>query len=1358
MKRFSKYVPLFAALFFAANAVADAPSISYTPVNCTKVAPVGVSANISDADGINTASGFKPRLYFKKQSENNSLAATNDNLSNGWKYVEASNSTSPFSFDIDFTKLTSAVTKDDSIQYFIVAEDLLGEVAGDSATFSVAPSSVDLTSTQFPVSGIIKSFRTIKTYTGNLTIDPLGVANDTNFLSITKTGGLFEALNNGALSGNATVTIKNSSTTETGLFALNQWIEYNGCKIKDTASYGLKIKPFTNGIEVKGKVAGALIKLNGADRVTIDGRTSSTNATNELTFKNDSSANNSAVFHLITTSSNNGSEYNAIRYCNIVGGAPQNTTSFNTFGIYANKSTISTTLNEGRNNYNSFEKNNIKRVRYGIAIAGCDTLLNKGNQILFNEIGPNAAGIDAIGKVGIAVANQDGTIIRGNEVKFVGGDISNIADTADRAGIFLGTLQSDIWNSSFNGDSSTARFFNMQVDGNKIHNIINEAGLSSAAIAYLNKVDTVATNNIISNNMIYSILSNGNTVEGDHAAGIGIAGGNNDIVQYNSILLSGNFDNPGIDDAINPPAGIRINTSTTGSLVTNSLSLKNNAINVSGVVTNNSIDAYAVTTKDAADIWSSSGSNYNNLYTDSKVGGYGSAASYTASTTLGDWQSVFSPVQEQNSISTDPKFKSATDLHILSSSPCIEAGDNIAEGDIDFDGDDRKATAQATIGADQFGKTFVWVGREDNTTLNETNWRNFIAPELTGNDSLQVVVATENKSWTLSSNFTLADLTMKGGTFMNLDYNNIHAKGNVDLQGNSIMYSGVGSCFQSYNVEEGGVLILEGSKLQTLATNNGAVCNLQITSDSVQLLSQLTVQNDLIAKNSTTRILQDTNAINIGGDAKVWGGIIFDTTCTSLNCALININGAKQQYIDLRVELSSLGKISSIQIDKNGSGDDSKAMLGASLLVLNKVNLKKGKLISEGSNAESGFRYKTLYVLNSDSSALTRTNGNTNDAFFQGSISRAIGNAASYLFPVGFVDAAAKHQTADAPYFTPAVIEVLDNTGSGKSILVTYYDIDPDTANVGLIGKPYGDHTSAIEDGTGNWVDVKGDFVWHVEYSDVNLPYNIQLAAPFLNANNQDELIGTPNEYRIMKRSDWQSGNWGFQGAHDTASTIALLPDFTNLQASRRTGLNTFSGFGIGGNSAGGQVLPVKMVSIAAKSVENKWIELTWQTAAEINNAGFEIQRSTDGEYFETISWKDGAGNSTSVLNYSYNDEKVKPGIIYYYRLLQKDFDGNSELTNIVSARLLESGTVKWMQLMPNPATSASSAVINASAESVATISITDMKGVKVYNQEVKIYSGINTLPLDIKTFTAGNYIVTFKTDDDTFSKQLIVR
>jgi hypothetical protein len=218
------------------------------------------------------------------------------------------------------------------------------------------------------------------------------------------------------------------------------------------------------------------------------------------------------------------------------------------------------------------------------------------------------------------------------------------------------------------------------------------------------------------------------------------------------------------------------------------------------------------------------------------------------------------------------------------------------------------------------------------------------------------------------------------------------------------------------------------------------------------------------------------------------------------------------------------------------------------------------------------------------------------------------------------------------------------------------------------------------------------------------------------------------------------------------------VPDFDQYKSAKRTGLNSFSGFSVGGNSGAGQPLPVKMFSIAAKPIENKFIQLEWQTATEVNNAGFEVQRSTDGKNFETIGWVDGAGNSTQLNRYLFNDEKVQPAVRYYYRLLQKDFDGNSEYTSVVTAQLKETGTVKWMQLMPNPAAQASSLLVNVSAETNATITFSDVKGTVVQQQQTKVFAGLNTIALDLSVITPGNYIITFSTEIETISKQLIVK
>lgn len=1361
MKTFKNIQALLVAMIIAIWSFADVPSISFTPVHCTKTAPVSLNAEISDNDGINVSTGHKPRLYYKKKSESNSLATTNDSTSNGWKYVEAINSTSPFTFAFDFSKLTSAVTKNDSIQYFVVAEDVNGEVNWSSATLASTPSSVNLSTAQFPATDVANFFRTIKTYSGRLTIDPLGVANDTNFVSLTKSNGFFEAINNGALSGNVVVTIRNSSTDENGFHALNQWIEYDGCNLKDTASYCVKIKPFTVGIEVRGKSADAIIKLNGADRVTIDGRTSSNSNSRALTIQNDSSANHSAVIHLVSNGVNNGCEFDTIRFCNISAGAPQNTTSHKTFGIYANKSLSTPSSNQGwGNNFNSFEKNFIQRVRYGIAILGDDSELNQGNSVLFNTIGPDNVGIDAVGAIGIAIANQQNSIVRGNEVKYVGGDLLNIADTADRVGIYLGTIQENLWNSQFEGDASLAKFLGVKVDANKIHNILNQAGLSSVAIAYLNEIDDVETQNQISNNMIYDILANGYSSEGDHAAGIGIIGGHTDIVAFNSILLNGEFDPTGVDEMTNSPSAIRINSTDKSTPIISNLTLVNNAVQIDDAHSKNGVPIFAITTSDESFIWSSLGCDFNNYYTpDNKVGGSGNSSTYNIYETLSEWKSVYSPGQDQNSINSNPRFKSATDLHITATSPCIDAGFELEGTDLynDFDGDFRPEKNAATIGADQFGEFYIWVGREDNATTNDLNWKNYKSPPAAGADSIHIIVATEKYSWNLNSDFAAATLSMLAGTVLNLDYHNFTAYGDVELEGSSTIYSGVGTCEKNYDNEDDGVLILQGTSPQQLTVNTGSVCNLHIENDSVTFTKNTTIENDLIAKSETGKIFQGNKTIEVKGDAKIWGELVYDT-CSTLDCALFKVSGTNKQFIDLRYQLTTVGKVSSIQIDKNATGQNSYAMLGSSLIVENFMHLKKGKLISEGSNPQTGFRFKTIYVFREDSNAVIRENGSTDDAFFQGTLSRKIGTEATYLFPLGFVDAAGAHHTVDAPYYTPVAIDVLTDTAAGNSIAASYYDFDPDTANVGLIGKPYGDHSSAIEDGTGNWVDVKGNFVWHVAYSGANLPYNIQLAAPFLNADNQDELITTPNELRIMKRSIWDSGDWEFHGSHAVANTHFAVPDFDQYKSARRTGLNSFSGFSVGGNSGAGQPLPVKMIALAAKPIENKFIRLEWQTATEINNAGFELQRSTDGKNFETIGWVDGGGNSTELKHYFYHDEKVYSGIRYYYRLLQKDFDGNSEYSAVVSAKLNETATVKWANLTPNPANHSSNLMVNVSAETTASVTITDINGRVLQHLQPKLFAGLNTIELNISSFSPGNYIVTISNESETISKQLVVK
>ncbi|MBL7801535.1 MAG: hypothetical protein JNL95_12520, partial [Chitinophagales bacterium] len=123
-------------------------------------------------------------------------------------------------------------------------------------------------------------------------------------------------------------------------------------------------------------------------------------------------------------------------------------------------------------------------------------------------------------------------------------------------------------------------------------------------------------------------------------------------------------------------------------------------------------------------------------------------------------------------------------------------------------------------------------------------------------------------------------------------------------------------------------------------------------------------------------------------------------------------------------------------------------------------------------------------------------------------------------------------------------------------------------------------------------------------------------------------------------------------------------------------GITSFSGgtggYGFSGAPAG---LPVKLIDFTATAVENSYIRLDWSTALEINNAGFEIERSTNGADFAKIGWVKGNDNSTSTIAYSFDDKTAQPNIRYYYRLKQID-NGNVafEYSNIVSAMFINEG------------------------------------------------------------------------------------
>jgi hypothetical protein len=132
-------------------------------------------------------------------------------------------------------------------------------------------------------------------------------------------------------------------------------------------------------------------------------------------------------------------------------------------------------------------------------------------------------------------------------------------------------------------------------------------------------------------------------------------------------------------------------------------------------------------------------------------------------------------------------------------------------------------------------------------------------------------------------------------------------------------------------------------------------------------------------------------------------------------------------------------------------------------------------------------------------------------------------------------------------------------------------------------------------------------------------------------------------------------------------------------------------------------VLPVEMLYFTGEALENGNF-LTWATASEENNAGFEVQKSTDARTFEKIGFVVGNGTTYEQQTYNFLDTKSFQNLTglntVYYRLKQLDFDDKFEYSNIVSISNQNTAATSLL-LYPNPAISSNLTIENGEGTAV---------------------------------------------------------
>ena len=169
--------------------------------------------------------------------------------------------------------------------------------------------------------------------------------------------------------------------------------------------------------------------------------------------------------------------------------------------------------------------------------------------------------------------------------------------------------------------------------------------------------------------------------------------------------------------------------------------------------------------------------------------------------------------------------------------------------------------------------------------------------------------------------------------------------------------------------------------------------------------------------------------------------------------------------------------------------------------------------------------------------------------------------------------------------------------------------------------------------------------------------------------------------------------------------------------------------------------LPVELLNFSAKPVD-KHVELKWQTASEINNDYFIIERSQDGLQWEKLKRIDGAGNSSTTLTYSARDERPYKGMSYY-RLKQTDFNGQFEYSDIKSVNT-NGFNSESVIIHPNPTNGVIS--ISGTKSELAEIKIFNTFGQDISKVVNIVHTNETSATVNLSNLSQGMYYVKTKT------------
>ncbi len=183
--------------------------------------------------------------------------------------------------------------------------------------------------------------------------------------------------------------------------------------------------------------------------------------------------------------------------------------------------------------------------------------------------------------------------------------------------------------------------------------------------------------------------------------------------------------------------------------------------------------------------------------------------------------------------------------------------------------------------------------------------------------------------------------------------------------------------------------------------------------------------------------------------------------------------------------------------------------------------------------------------------------------------------------------------------------------------------------------------------------------------------------------------------------------------------------------------------------------LPVQLSAFKATRVGRE-VALNWTTEQEVNSDRFFVERSTDGEHYESVCSIPGAGNSSVPNYYTFTDKHAGLNQ-HYYRLKQVDRDGTETYFDLTSVEAYSGEELEW-SVYPNPAKDFVTYELISPQEQLCTFTLLTCSGIILNQWTNQVPKGIYSENVLLNDLEAGTYLLQMTDELGNHSIQRILK